>query len=434
MQTRNAAKWLSRIGIPTLLATTIVAGQAPGQQGTTFRSTTNYVSSDVIVKDRDGKFDPSLELKDFTVYEDGVPQVVTNFLKFIGGRALGAIAESAMPLAPVAEGIILPKAKAQSDASGRIFIIFIDDMHLQALDTPRVKDVLKQIRDNLIHENDLVGFVSSGYSSIATDVSYDYNHRRFDEAINKTMGSGMSPTEIITASNTAEGPSGIRYNAHVAFSTAYDLLDKASKITNRRKAFIYVSSGYSFNPFKDSRFKLEKERYGISDTQSSDQSGDGSSQNSQPLENPFEKNGQQFAESDLISQLAELTRAANRANVTFYAIDPRGLNAGPGIELNVGHEEWREWIQTTVSSLKVLSEETGGFCICEMNDFKKGIQMIDNQTSDYYLLGYTSNNPDPFKRRRSIKIEVNKPGLDLIYRSEYTIPPLKKDTPAKIKK
>ena len=156
-----------------------VAGQAWttgttfGPRLTTFRRTSSSARRQVR---------SALELKDFTVYED-LQQNITNFLKFIGGRALGSVADVAAPVTPAAEGIILPRTKPAADSSGRIFIIFIDDMHLQALDTPRVKDTLKIIRDNLIHENDLVGFVSSGYSSIQIDVSYDYNHRRFDEAI-----------------------------------------------------------------------------------------------------------------------------------------------------------------------------------------------------------------------------------------------------------
>jgi hypothetical protein len=63
-------------------------------------------------------------------------------------------------------------------------------------------------------------FVSTGYSSIQIDLSYDFKHRRFNEAITKLMGSGMKPDEIIEAAQTAEGPVGIRYNAHVAFGTA----------------------------------------------------------------------------------------------------------------------------------------------------------------------------------------------------------------------
>ena len=61
----------------------------------------------------------------------------------------------------------------------------------------------------------------------------------------------------------SDGPAGLRYNVNVAFSTAYGILDEAQKVTDRRKAFLYVSSGYDLNPFKDSRYKAEQERYGI---------------------------------------------------------------------------------------------------------------------------------------------------------------------------
>ena len=44
---------------------------------------------------------------------------------------------------------------------------------------------------------------------------------------------------------------------------------------------------------------------------------------------PARRTGNQFAMADLVGELAELTRAANRANTTIYTIDPRGLVGGP---------------------------------------------------------------------------------------------------------
>ena len=78
---------------------------------------------------------------------------------------------------------------------------------------------------------------------------------------------------------------------------------------------------------------------------------------------------------------------------------------------------------TQNNSLRTLSEETGGFAICQTNDYTKGLQRIDAETSDYYIIGYTSSIPIPFKVRRAIKIEVTRPGVkDVIYREFYTIP------------
>ena len=42
----------------------------------------------------------------------------------------------------------------------------------------------------------------------------------------------------------SQGPSEVRYRAHVAFSTAYDLVKNLEKVQNRRKALVFVSNGY----------------------------------------------------------------------------------------------------------------------------------------------------------------------------------------------
>ena len=48
----------------------------------------------------------------------------------------------------------------------------------------------------------------------------------------------------------------MRYRAHVAFSTVNDLLNNLESVHNRRKALVYVSDGYDFNPFQDARLGL----------------------------------------------------------------------------------------------------------------------------------------------------------------------------------
>lgn len=385
-----------------------------------FRAATDYFETNVLVRDTTGKFVPNLRPEEFQVFEDGVPQKVQNFSVSVGGRVLTDL--TPRTVAAPREGLILPRYVPPADTSGRIFIIFIDDMHILPGDSIRARSVLEQIRDTVVHENDLIGIVSTGYSSIATDITYDLKKTRFNEAIKKTMGSAMTPDEIIRANQTNEGPAGVRYNANVAFSTAYDILANAAKVTNRRKAFLYLSSGYDFNPFKDSRFKYEQELYERPDKDDpSGLSRQGANDVSR-YENPFERDGRQFAETDLVAQLAELTRAARRANVTFYSIDPRGLNAGPDINTSLGSTEWRDHLQTSISSLRVLGDETGGFCICNTNDFRRGLQRIDNEMSDYYVIGYVSNNPDPLKIRRRVEIKTTRQGLmPLIYRDSYTI-------------
>jgi VWFA-related protein len=407
-----------------------------------FRATTNYVSTDVLVHDKDGKFIPDLTADDFTVYEDGVKQTITNFVRVVGGRALGGL--TAAGTAPAAtEGLILPPSRPSTDASGRIFIIFIDDLHVEPSQTPQMKELLKMVRDTLVHDNDLVGIVSTGTSAIEIDPAYDFGHRRFDEAIDKVMGSAATANDIIRDSfmEGANGPTGLRYSAHVAFSTAYDMLSELGKIADRRKSFIYLSNGYSFNPYQDARFKAIQKQYEnmgmtgmgqVSGDQGDPNAGDPDNSHPQSTLSPYDgladpeyRRRTEFAESDLDHELAELVAAARRANTAFYAIDPHGLRAGTDISLNqpIAYADIRDTNRTQISSLRILSDETGGFCICETNDFKKGLQRIDNETSDYYIIGYTPSNPDPLRFKRTIKIDVDRPDVArLDYRETYLMP------------
>jgi VWFA-related protein len=213
----------------------------------------------------------------------------------------------------------------------------------------------------------------------------------------------------------------------VAFKLAWEILEQAEKITNRRKAFIYITSGYDFNPFTDARYQALQNQYSQPPTVEQKQS------NGNPMDqlagaqtgvfrNPFEMNGLQFSDAILASELGELVRRARRANVLFYLVDPRGLIAGPDAGINISSEDWFEFVNTSLSSMDVLAGETGGRCVCRTNDIKGGLQRIDNEMSDYYIVGYESNNPDPLKIERHIEIKVLRPGAQKpVYADTYRI-------------
>jgi VWFA-related protein len=394
------------------------------------RRSVDLVTTDVIVRDNQGQFVANLAKNDFDVLEDGVPQDLITFVLTHGGRVLNDISA---PPPPVQEGILLPPPRPTNDASGRIFLIFVDDLHMDFRNTGRIRELFKKIRKELIHDGDMFGIVSTGPSSIAVDMTYDI--KRLDEAINKISGSGLKPDEIITTPDGSQGPPEVRYRAHVAFSTAYDILKPLAQVHNRRKAFIYVSNGYDFDPFAKSRAKQSNERYSAMMGRNNSDDGSGNDNSSVAETNPFSRTGNQFAAADLASELSELTREANRSNVTMYTIDPRGLVGGPDLdETKLDMTDWQDHIRETQSSLRVIADLTGGFAAVNTNDFDKMLKRIDAETSDYYVLGYYSSNPDPLKKRRNIEIKVRKPGrFDLKYKTSYTLrpPPAVKTTSSK---
>jgi VWFA-related protein len=385
------------------------------------RTGVELITTDVIVRDGRGQFIADLKKDEFEVYEDGVRQQVVSFTLTHGGRVYNVAA----PPPPVPqEGIILPPPRPTNDAAGRIFLIFVDDLHLDFRNTGRIRELFKKISKELIHEGDMFGIVSTGPSSLSIDLTYD--RKRLDQAINKITGSGLAPKDILDVPEGAQGPPEVRYRAHVAFSTANDIIANLAQVHNRRKAFIYVSNGYDFNPFKETRAKQESEKY----ARPSSDDGSGSS-DSQSDPNPFQKQGNQFYEADLISDLSWLTRNANRANVTMYTIDPRGLVGMPDLDEKIDMVEWQRYIRTSQDSLRTIAELTGGYAAVNQNDFDKALKRIDAETSDYYVVGYYSNNPDPRKKRRNLEVKVARDGLNVWSRTSYSLKSPEGTSPSK---
>ena len=402
---------------------------AAAQASPTFRVAIDLITTDVIPRQTAGQFVADLSKDEFQVYEDGVLQDIASMVLIHGGRVYNQLT---LPPPPPQEGIILPPARPTNDAAGRVFILFVDDLHLNFRDTARVRDLFKRISKSLIHEGDLFGIVSTGPSSLSIDLTYDRS--RLDEAIKKMTGSGLKPTEIINGPESADGPSEVRYRAHVAFSTATDLLKNLEKVNNRRKAIIYVSNGYDFNPFPKSRTGLPsnspyESRMGTQELLQDDSSGS----NNSPNRDPNAYSGQPFADSDLVRDLADLAKGANRANATLYTIDPRGLIAGQDLDEQIDPTEWQSYLQKSQDSLRVMADLTGGFAVVNSNDFEKGLKRIDNETSDYYVLGYYSKNVDPTKRTRRIEVKVGRPDVTVWSRTFYSLRPSPSAPPPKSK-
>lgn len=386
--------------------------QPPG----TFRTGVTLIRTDVIVRDAGGVFVADLTPADFRVEEDGVPQEVASLVLVHGGRVLDRLSP-----APVAqEGIILPSSRNANSTAGRIFIFFVDAMHLMPESTPRVRHFIKDVADILVHDGDLVGLISNDSAGTAIDVTYD--RELVKSAVDRIIGTGLTPRELVMDMQEGrEGPAELRWRAHRAFMTVNRLLTNLESVQDRRKVLIYVSTGYDLNPFALQRLHRDTR----SDMYLRDRAVDLADGAGIPPElmDPFERverQGTVFADTELIGEMAELADAANRTNTTFYTMDPRGLVSSPDIDFDVPLDAWREYMQATRSSLRTLAELTGGIAIVNTNNFDGLLRQIDAETSDYYVLGYYTNNPDPAHRRRALNVTVAREGVSVQSRTSYT--------------
>ena len=102
--------------------------------------------------------------------------------------------------------------------------------------------------------------------------------------------------------------------------------------------------------------------------------------------------------------------AAQRANVSIYAVDPRGLTQlgdeaitvasvsdDPSVDFGTSRGFQRELLLAQ-ESLMTLAEETGGLAIVRTNDVAGGLDRIVRDTSRYYVIGYVT---DPAQARAS---------------------------------
>ncbi|MYK87696.1 MAG: hypothetical protein F4018_04735, partial [Acidobacteria bacterium] len=278
-------------------------------------------------------------------------------------------------------------------------------MHLEPEVTPRVRHFVKEVADTLVHDGDLVGLISNGPGGKAVDLTYDLGHVK--SAVDGIVGTGMTPRDLIE--NTQEGPDGpgeLRWRAHRAFMAVNGVLEGLAGIQDRRKVIIYISTGYDLNPFALQRLVRTSMRDELLRERPLDLAGGGAGTDPRILMSPLnrvERQGVVFADSELISELAELSDTATRANTTLYTMDPRGLISSPDIDYNVPIEAWREYMMAARSSLRTLAELTGGISIVNTNNFSELLQQIDAETSDYYVVGYYTSNPDPTHRRRALR-------------------------------
>ncbi len=78
------------------------------------------------------------------------------------------------------------------------------------------------------------------------------------------------------------------------------------------------------------------------------------------------------------------------------------------------------WGSTSfMSLLRSLATETGGSCIYNTNDYDGELDKLDQQLSNYYILGFKSSNPKHDGAFRKLEVKTDLKGMALRYRKGY---------------
>jgi hypothetical protein len=121
-----------------------------------------------------------------------------------------------------------------------------------------------------------------------------------------------------------------------------------------------------------------------------------------------------------------------KANLSVYPVDARGLEAVvPGgdarqasastSDVYAGRAMTRQLDQQLASqdTLASLARDTGGRAFLDANDFAGVYERVVQDSSAYYVLGYTSTNTAQDGKFRRVKVSLSRPELRVEHRSGY---------------
>jgi len=254
------------------------------------------------------------------------------------------------------------------------------------------------------------GGVSSGPSSIAQDLTYD--RKRIDEIIKRISAAASSRTRSSKVRRAPKAERGALPGPR-AFSTMYDFLK-----TWRRCGTAGRQSSTSATGTTSTRSHLPDELPERSIRP------DESVQQFRHLVGPehFPEHGHRPFEKQVSSSRTRPGAGACRADARGQPCEhvalhhrPRGLVGGPDLDQTVDQTEWQDYIRKSQTACGAGGEHRrhrGG----QPERLRQGLKRIDNETSDYYVLGYYSSNPDPTIRTRKLEIKVKRPDMSVYSR------------------
>jgi len=392
-----------RISIPfviALIAGVPLAGQP--QQSTpqtpTFRVEVNYVEIDARAVDGQGHFVADLTEKDFQILEDGAPQTIKVFTRVnLPVERQDAPLFKSTPIEP-------DVASNRDEFNGRVFVLVLDDLQTDFRRSTRVRRAARQFIERYIGANDLTAIV---YTGGTTDRGQEFtsSRARLIASVEKFSGNKL-PSELVSklddyyrAQQVQEQPRDINlaergHKARNSLITLKNLAQYLSNVRGRRKAVVWFGEGIDYD-----------------------------------MDNPFTPDNNVLRET-----MKDAIAEATRAGVSFYGVDARGLGAGLDDAMDIGSLPVDDPAFTSPStiiqnevrraqdSMRVLSDETGGFAIVNQNEFNAVFERIVADNSSYYVIGYYPTNDKRDGRSRKIDVRVTRPGVKVQARNGYTAP------------
>jgi VWFA-related protein len=372
-----------------------------------------------MVFDKNGKFVEGLKREQFELKVDGKVRDIS-FFEYVKA---GKVDEEAKLAAARGQARTNTTTNTQQPQTilldrGRTVYLFVDDIHLSAESTIRMKKLLHRFVDTEIGQNDQAAIVTTtgqlGFLQQLTD-NKDVLHK----AINNLR---FLRGEI----KDQEYPPMNEFQAILIDRNDSDVLDvfvdqtlrqnpgmqrpQAVNIVQARARSLLQQNAYSVNITLQSLSNLIKELSQLPGRKLIFLISDGFQ-----IQNTF---------GDATNMITQITSKAAKANTVIYSLDARGLITGvPNASETVfadptgrlargmGNSE----ITSTQDGLYALANDTGGRALFNSNEAEALVKKAIQETSEYYLLAWASDD-ELIKGEKFRKVEVH-----VIGRSDLTV-------------
>lgn len=417
--------------------------QAPQQP--TFRSGTNLVLVDVYPM-KDGRIVENLEPTDFEILEDGKPQKVENF-QFIKVEGRTPEAERRDPNTQE-EGNELA-----ADPKNRVFVVFLDQLGVSVEGAYRARRPLVEMLNRVMAPNDLFGVMTPdmrprdlvlGRKLLTTEdmLAKNWPWGERESIVNRPEEEALRPctTDPKTGKPLSVTDGGIgremlavlreRRREDAVLTKLEELVDYLGGIRETRTALMVFTEGWLLYEPNDALLAplAVFQDYGGGVPAIGLSGG-------RPTISSSSRMGSLagcFAEVQRLANLmdrtryTDLLRRAQRANVVFYPINPRGLVVYD-FPINSDAAFASATIQmarvnTRDDALIEAAHETGGVPVVKANDLNAGLERVSAQLAAYYVLGYYSTNPAFDGKFRQISVNLKVSGVEISARKGYTAP------------
>jgi VWFA-related protein len=433
----------------------------PTQDEEVVRISSDLVQTDVMVFDKSGKFVEGLKPEQFELKVDGRAQT----LSFFEAVKAGTFDEEAQ--------LATARGRARADRTGlsvpldrgRLFILFLDDLHVAPADLQRTRDAMLRFVEEEMGQNDEAAvFTASGQLGFLQQMTGDREVLRL--AVKR-----IAPRFLDNGEAGEQNPIS-EYQAYAIERGDRTLLeyfiDRVSKERpgaaqrNEAQARVRSSSGAPIKrevgrtpagtltntgttattPVVNYEAVVRARALGVVQ-----QAAAGVKATTSSLENvvrlaaalPERKvlffiSGGFFLDaqsSTVMDDLRRVGEAAARSGTVIYGLDARGLATGTTItdaSTKAAFDEGSQLAAVNSAALTAYQEplhtlavETGGRALLDANDLRGGVAQVMRETSKYYLLAWKPEGDSGRGKYRQLEVRVkDRPDLTVRFRRGFS--------------